>query len=530
MDKRELLKRWALAYTEPSLFYVPWGKRQNPYGEYITVQFETLECTFEDWQRDPVFAVYKADDTEYENPVYCTALYDNDNNLVRNGIIQRRFFYVCDEYGSASTRVILPSGKYKIKMLCSGGGMITNGIEEWEFTIERGTSGNPIYSGSIIDYSYRDVVINPFKGYKYLQIDCEAELIKTCKPSELVTKNVLQSFDVNGYGGLGYYKESVYTNYFPMVMKTVDDFIEECQNKFYLMQAVINEEIVDLHQSSRNKSVLRGKKKIVRNKGYDDYYNKIVSRYLQFTDYNKVDYIQYDFNDYDIECSFWLGHYGEIYNYDFYANCYPSEYLKTSAKFEIPNNMQIGNPELVSVDTTFENVGKNKFIKFNYKWKNKLSVGKYHGDSNPELMTNNYDTKFSPDRYLAYVSNELQLRNNLKNACTNHYKDENNYIIKDNSSWLAVLFSSLLTNESPNGTTEDLVNHYVELNGGTFSFKNEVVGTQIVPPQYKVIDLGVDWSGYYNYNDEDKWSGTKLYNSELEIYHPELIPKKAGET
>ena len=24
MDKKELLKRWALAYTEPSLFYVPW--------------------------------------------------------------------------------------------------------------------------------------------------------------------------------------------------------------------------------------------------------------------------------------------------------------------------------------------------------------------------------------------------------------------------------------------------------------------------------------------------------------------------
>ena len=29
MDKKELLKRWALAYTEPSLFYVPWKKKEK---------------------------------------------------------------------------------------------------------------------------------------------------------------------------------------------------------------------------------------------------------------------------------------------------------------------------------------------------------------------------------------------------------------------------------------------------------------------------------------------------------------------
>ena len=36
MDKKELLKRWALAYTEPSLFYVPW-KEYNSDDEYFTV-------------------------------------------------------------------------------------------------------------------------------------------------------------------------------------------------------------------------------------------------------------------------------------------------------------------------------------------------------------------------------------------------------------------------------------------------------------------------------------------------------------
>lgn len=531
MDKKELLKRWALAYTEPSLFYVPCKKRQTPYGEYVTVQFETVECTFEDWQRDPVFAVYKADDIEYKHPIYCTALYDNDNNIIRNGIIQRRYFYVCAEYGSASTRVILPSGKYKIKMLCSGGGMITNGIDEWEFTVERGTSGNTIYSNYGIDYSYRDVIINPFQGYKYLQIDCEAELVKTCKPSELVTRNVLQSFDVSEYGTVRYYSNSQYTNYFLMGTETIDEFIEECEMKFYLMNAVINEKIVDLRQNITNVSTQRGKKKIVRNKGYDDYYNKLQNRDLQFVNYNKVDFIQYDFNDYDIECSFWLGDYGDVYNYYFYADCSPYDYLRTSAEFKISNNTEIGSPEIMSVSTTSQSVGKNRVIKFNYNWKNKVSVGIYRGESNPEEMVNNYDTKFSLERYLAYVSNELQLRNDIKNNCAVHYKNENNYIMDNKSSWCSVLFSSLLTNEMPVGQTVDLVKHTVELNNGTFLFKNEVIGTQVVPPTFKVIDLGVDWNGYDNYKDENKWSGTILYNSELEVYHPELIPKeKAGET
>ena len=83
MDKKELLKRWALAYTEPSLFYVPWKRHKSNYYEYITVQFETHEHTIENWQRDPVFAIYRADDTKYEHPIYCTALYDKDNNLIQ---------------------------------------------------------------------------------------------------------------------------------------------------------------------------------------------------------------------------------------------------------------------------------------------------------------------------------------------------------------------------------------------------------------------------------------------------------------
>ena len=46
MDKKELLKRWALAYTEPSLFYVPWNEKHHTYTveflRYANIQFSKL--------------------------------------------------------------------------------------------------------------------------------------------------------------------------------------------------------------------------------------------------------------------------------------------------------------------------------------------------------------------------------------------------------------------------------------------------------------------------------------------------------
>ena len=549
MDKKELLKRWALAYTEPSLFYVPWGKRQNPYGEYITVQFETLECTFEDWQRDPVFAVYKADDTEYENPVYCTALYDNDNNLVRNGIIQRRFFYVCDEYGSASTRVILPSGKYKIKMLCSGGGMITNGIEEWEFDVERGTSGNPIYSDyDDFEYSYRTVTIDPFRGYKYLQIDCEAELVKIYKGQDALSKQSIQSFDVQGYSGISLEKfgdhagETYYDSYIPMQISVLGEFIED-NRQLYLMKAIVNEKIVNNHIGKIESISQRGEKKIIKNNEYNEYYHTQLNPnlFVQFTDYATVEYISYNGDDYgDTEYSFVLN-YGDTmnnsdatYQYDLHADCYHYETLRKSVHFNLPKkNTLIGNPELNSVYTTIIKSGNNKSLIFNYEWKSKMVTKPFSTSTWPSEMPNIYDKYFTPERYNAYKANEQQYRENIKNEMTEWYQNENNFSIKNNNkSYFGIKLSCFLSNEMPEGgDTVDLYRYYVELKNGTLYHKNEIIGTQTIPPWYKIVDLGVNWSGYDNYKDENKWSGTILYNSELEVYHPELIPKeKAGET
>lgn len=37
MDKKELLKRWALAYTEPSLFYIPWRENKEIYVRILNM-------------------------------------------------------------------------------------------------------------------------------------------------------------------------------------------------------------------------------------------------------------------------------------------------------------------------------------------------------------------------------------------------------------------------------------------------------------------------------------------------------------
>lgn len=551
MDKKELLKRWALAYTEPSLFYVPWKRHKSNYYEYITVQFETHEHTIENWQRDPVFAIYRADDTKYERPIYCTALYDKDNNIKRNGIINRLYFYVCSEYGSATMRAMIPSGKYIIKMLCSGGGMITNGIEEWEFDVERGTSGNPIYNDyDDFEYSYRTVTIDPFRGYKYLQIDCEAELVKIYKGQDTLSKQSIQSFDVQGYSTIllekfgDHASEIYYDSYIPMQINMRGDFIEE-NRQLYLMKAIVNEKIVNNHIGTDGEieSISqRGEKKIIKNNEYNEYYHTQLNPNLfcQFTDYATVEYISYNSDDYgDTEYSFVLNYEETMYQseatyqYDLYADCYHYETLRKSIRFNVPKkNTLIGNPELNSVYTTINKSGNNKFLCFNYEWKSKIVTKSFSTSTLPSEIPNIYDEHFTPERYNAYKANEQQYRENMKNEITEWYQNENNFSIKNNNkTWFSIKLLSFLSNEIPEGDTVDLYRYYAELKNGTLYHKKEIIGNQTIPPEYKIVDLGVNWSGYDNYKDENKWFGTMLYSSELEVYHPELIPKeKEGET
>ncbi len=554
-----------MAYTEPSLFYVPWRKHQKPYGEYITVQFETLECTFEDWQRDPVFAVYKADDTEYKNPIYCTALYDNDNNMVRNGIIQRRFFNVCSEYGSAANPVILPSGKYKIKMLCSGSGMITNGVEEWEFNIERGTSGKPIYSGSIIDYSYRDIVIDPFKGYKYLQIDCEiGDLITELSPSEIADFKVLQTMEIPSIINTGTLQATIIDKYSkpiyePMLfdISTVDEISNNStKTKYYKAYACFNEYVID-NRTGNSQQQYRGKKEIINNENKIPY-NK--NAFLKFKDKNPyiLEYVlatNADLFDYGFRVGNAQDDFECLYKYFYCGEWSEDSWDKPNAKINI-NNFEIRDVDVQSFSTEvttrdwnfvfYDELGEPNWYKtagitFNLKYYEKCSdVEKsqynevYDGIGNPPTQ----------DFAIYNEKNEL-FKDNIKDAIDKQLS-ESSYM-RENSCWIRLPFSYLLSNTNPIPPISTSKHEYRnwEVGYSQTLHEGEYIGyitsgyghgeNRIEYIQYPstptIIDLGVDWKGYDNYEDTTKWSGTRLYNSELEVYHPELIPKeKAGET
>lgn len=537
MDKKELSKKWLLSYTEPSLFWIPWKKSDKPYGEYVTVTIDVPIYTGEDWQRDPVFAVYYADDANYKNPIYCTALYDKDCNIIRNGIISQSHFNICEEHGSANNPVILPSGRYKIKMLCSGGGAVINDIDVWEFSINRNTAQGKIYSGGLYDYSYRTITINPFKGFKYIQIDCETELVKTCKPSDTIEDAVIQTFDLSGesiarcdeygYGGYG-------GNYFPITVKNYDEFITNASVKFYLLKAVFNEKLSDGSFLSK-----RGEKKIIED---TNYYKKFPNEIqLQFTDYHTVSVIKrnrYAFgND---EYSFYIGsaspslHYqdGAAYYYTFYANCYPYDNLRFGYNdFSLSKGTTIDIPELVDTKVIFQ---KNN-IHFDYTYFGKILTKKYQSKKIYPIdeIPNIYPNKFTQERYDVYKNAELVWREIEKAEITEFCSNETNYQTKNTNSHFGIGLQNLILDEPIPTEEVEIFDMYVEKDiYNKFTLKSESAGIIEVPKNpHKVINTGLNWEGYEYYQNLNKWSGTILYNDEVSLYKPELIPKKEeGET
>ena len=552
MDKKELLKRWALAYTEPSLFYVPWKNNQKPYGEYITVTFKSQYFIFKNWQRQPVFAIYYADDSEYKNPIYCTALYDQNYNIVSNGIHSNQSFYVGNKHGDSWSMKLLHSGKYKIRMLCSGGGMITNGIKEWEFTVDRSSAQSTIYEGEQIDYSNRNIEIDPFKGYKYLQIDCEAELVKTTTSKESTKREVLQSFNISGYD----FAET--DSYLYLHRGNIDDYCAENQVKCYLMRAVINEKM----SNGKDDTILisqRGKKKILRNKGYirwrDDYYHIHYHDGLELSNQTTVDLVKYDYENFgNIEYTFYLGTSTHCYSY--YISMWrntndgsnPNTYrLRDSGGCGVSNSSSIGNPELVSVDVSLYDAwwgtDKNN-LKFKYANKKKVILA---GGGGYGISSDNYfepfpirDVKgsaFNSQVSTLYLNREKQFDEICKQEFSTIYEHEDLHeYIEPNDYCLVPTYAIISDTKIPNLNIPEVKVYGVQMDcpappeGGTIiDIYEEKTGEYIeIPPEFSVVDLGVDWQGYDHHEDIDNWSDTRLYNTELEVYNPELIPKESG--
>lgn len=105
MDKKELLKRWALAYTEPSLFYVPWKKEPSMYVVRF-IRYSTI-----------VGVRYGFVDSGIESQVYGSPLfyvYDSQGNYYDNIGGKHQ-----EEYPLHSMSMNLPNGTYYYKEMKS---------------------------------------------------------------------------------------------------------------------------------------------------------------------------------------------------------------------------------------------------------------------------------------------------------------------------------------------------------------------------------------------------------------------------
>ena len=116
MDKKELLKRWALAYTEPSLFYIPWRKRKSYIKYRVKIYFKIK--TGVDSEGNPIYS--NLSNTQKYKTIM--GVFDPDGNLIYCSAY-RRNGNVINNYAHTIWLYNLTPGKYTIQCLQYGIGV-----------------------------------------------------------------------------------------------------------------------------------------------------------------------------------------------------------------------------------------------------------------------------------------------------------------------------------------------------------------------------------------------------------------------
>lgn len=106
MDKKELLKRWTLAYIEPSLFYVPWKKESSMYVVRF-IRYSTIVGTNGHGLVDSGIEYHSTD-----TPLFY--VYDSQGNYYDNSGGKHQ-----EEYPLQSMLMNLPNGTYYYKEMKS---------------------------------------------------------------------------------------------------------------------------------------------------------------------------------------------------------------------------------------------------------------------------------------------------------------------------------------------------------------------------------------------------------------------------
>ena len=138
MDKKELLKRWALAYTEPSLFYVPWKKKHSTYTvefrRYANIQFSKIVPPSSSRYMDYAYMI--SDEIYYSwlNAYYY--IYDKNGNYY-NSIGDK---FKSEKPLNFQNTIKLPKGEYFYKEMTSlHGCKLIEGIIAFSVTDEHNT-------------------------------------------------------------------------------------------------------------------------------------------------------------------------------------------------------------------------------------------------------------------------------------------------------------------------------------------------------------------------------------------------------
>lgn len=557
MDKKELLKRWALAYTEPSLFYVPWKKsKKKSYYEYVTIVFKYAIPTFssKDWARVPVFGVYLVNDDKSETLVYSTALYDEDNHLIRNGIVtdSTSYFFISGDHGRTN-RALVKEGNFKIRMLCSGSGMITNNVYEWDFEVKRGASGT-IYDTGYYEVSYHTITIDPFKGSKYLEIEYEPTLVKKYTTADIIEQcKTIYSIDEFGDSSRlrwaydEYGQKARLISYFGLSTESIGTILPDLQDDIYFYDVKIqfNEKFFEYKTNSKTVLSHRGTKKLVNDKL--ELKEKGTIKYLEYTNASTIAQYALDYSNIDFDYSYHTSYLPSFSAYDLNPVGVDEGYSCRCDIFD-PDVTYVGGQLIYRIRdiplsdiNSYYTAGQQKSITL-YCNRNRLSVKKNYNKSYSAHNDNLSNVSNRDERFMLFQELDQECRAYFQKSFKEHLEKNSSTAIRDIGE-ISLPLESIITNVLPDAYKKEYTYdpdwHYdlhLSDQNNDYSGIYEISRSEPVTVignvfGFQIIDMGIDYTNYEHYEDIDSWVGNTLGNPEIEIYHPELIPKeKEGES
>ena len=270
-------------------------------------------------------------------------------------------------------------------------------------------------------------------------------------------------------------------------------------------------------------------------------------KYLEYTNASTIAQYALDYSNIDFDYSYHTSYLPSFSAYDLNPVGVDEGYSCRCDIFD-PGVTYVGGQLIYRIRdiplsdiNSYYTAGQQKSITL-YCNRNRLSVKKNYNKSYSAHNDNLSNVSNRDERFMLFQELDQECRAYFQKSFKEHLEKNSSTAIRDIGE-ISLPLESIITNVLPDAYKKEYTYdpdwHYdlhLSDQNNDYSGIYEISRSEPVTVignvfGFQIIDMGIDYTNYEHYEDIDSWVGNTLGNPEIEIYHPELIPKeKEGES